>query len=45
MSRRGEDILISSVLLLAALITLTLLILFGVEFAYLMIAAWGRWGW
>lgn len=45
MSRRGEDILISSVLLLAALITLGLVILFGVGFAYLMIDAWGRWGW
>lgn len=45
MSRRGEDILISSVLLLAALITLGLVILFGVWFVYLMIATWGRWGW
>ena len=45
MSRRGEDMLISSVLLLAALLTLGLFFLFATGFVFLVIDAWGRWGW
>lgn len=45
MSRRGEDMLISSVLLLAALLTLTMVILFGVGMVVGVEMAWREWGW
>lgn len=45
MSRRGEDIVISSVLLLGALLSLALFFLLAVGFVALASAAWGRWGW